>query len=1369
VVPAEHRDGSGSATEGTNERADEADDAPEQIGRFAVRGKLGQGGMGVVFLGHDSELERKIAIKLLRSTTREKIGALRLVREAQGLARLSHPNVIQVHEIGEHDGSMFVAMEYVDGSTLRDWLDSQPRSWRETLDMLRQAGRGLEAAHLAGLVHRDFKPRNVMVGSDRRVRVLDFGLVRDAGTFEVESSQSQPNAAQSNESFGDTLGDSSVADTDVAALTRSGTLIGTPAYMAPEQMQGQPCNALSDQFSFCVAVYESLFGRRPFLGGTLGELLANVCGGVIEQISSDSDVPLRVQQAVLRGLAVEPHRRWPSMTALLEELDAVVMMVELQSYLERLRGTSPLLEGQLGVEQKFQVVEGLYGRGSELDALVAAFERTRGGSPTQFVLISGPTGVGKSSLVDGLRPIVEQQAGLMCAGKFEAQRTTPLSAMIEALEDLVVRFECIDGSRQLELRRKLVDAVGRNAPLLLEFVPAVARLLGQSHAAQDRPNSSEGLATVSPERLNRLHIVVERLVVALASPQRPLVMFVDDLQWADNASLALLQHLLSNHEPNALLVVGTCRSNEVTAAHPVRKMLDHLASVGSSITHVELEALSLADIEALLADSLARDRSRVRELAKLVLGKTEGNPFHLRQLLRTIYDEGLFEYDAEAHGWHWDIERVASCRALDDIGEVLLRNLARLHPAALRLVQIAACMGDRVELQALAAAAQLEPMLAFTDLWPALERGVLFIERGMLDGAPAGESSVLAFEGGSVTLRFRHVRLQQAALDSLNPSARARTHLQIGRTIRRRLDGDEQSARVFEVARQLNAGRALLEADERWDLAKLNYRCGRLAFETAAFSLAIEHFGVTIALLPTDAVVHRREFWFAATLDLARALTLDGRYAEAERGYLELLDYVETDMEQLSINTAQVEHALLLTDYEGGFAACRRGFARLGIVLPERDEDMREMFVTEIEAIATNLAGRSPASIAALPDIDDHEIFPAPKLFHGFALLSYFAGHRNLNGWINAWMTNIALRSGNSKVSTVAYGRIASYLAERGDHDLAQSLGELTISLCRRYDDPSTSGRALLAYFGFAAYYDYPLAQLIPQFSSAHVKCRESGELLYAAYQLTHLQHYRLAAGVALPEIMAEIEAHLPFLRRSVPSMLANYYVPLIIFVVCEIMDISLARLGVKFDHEAYVASCGWSHYLMGWYYSVLAKLDYLLGRRPEVSEILRQAGIAESGASATLYVRESHFYLTLSLLDPARPQPLDASLREYIDIWRADLARCAARCPSNFGHMLALVDAEIARAQGEPLDAIVSRYEQAIDEARLHGVSDQEALACWRFAEFWATRGSKRTALVYLETARDLYEAWGAVRLVRVLDARRDELLPPRPRLGDR
>ncbi|MBC8074275.1 MAG: serine/threonine protein kinase, partial [Deltaproteobacteria bacterium] len=287
------------------------DEGPAKIGRFTLLERVAEGGMGVVFAAYDAELDRKVAVKLLRRDLCDESVRKRIVREAQAMAKLSHPNVAQVFEVGEHQGGTFIAMEFVRGETLRVWQQHADRTWRELLVAYIQAGRGLAAAHAAGLVHRDFKPDNAIVGRDgaaTRVRVLDFGLARSGGSeagAELEADAGLP--APNDDALG-------------TPLTHAGSILGTPAYMAPEQFLGEAVTPKTDQFALCVALWEALYGERPFAGRTRAELGTNVVHGRVREPPRQSGVPSWVRAALLRGLACAPADRFATTDALLGAL-----------------------------------------------------------------------------------------------------------------------------------------------------------------------------------------------------------------------------------------------------------------------------------------------------------------------------------------------------------------------------------------------------------------------------------------------------------------------------------------------------------------------------------------------------------------------------------------------------------------------------------------------------------------------------------------------------------------------------------------------------------------------------------------------------------------------------------------------------------------------------------------------------------------------------------------------------------------------------------------------------------------------------------------------------------------------------------------
>jgi WD40 repeat protein/serine/threonine protein kinase len=378
-------------------------DSGSRIGRYTVLRKLGEGGMGVVHECYDHRLGRKLAVKLVRA---HEAGQTkhheRMLREAQGLARLSHPNVVSLYEIGEHDGALFLAMEFVPGVTLREWmlrdLARVHRDWRKMLEILLQCGRGLDAAHAAGLIHRDFKPDNVIVGDDGRVRVLDFGLVRGRHVDEVE------------------LGSLATVDGQVAhttrraepleaTITRGGAIIGTLAYMAPEQLSGEVCSAATDQFAFCVVAFEALLGARPFPTGEPGRRWRAILAGELAAVSADN-IPDGIHRAILRGLAAAPNARWANLSTLIEELERARDEAELPM-------ATPPDHDIIDFTAERRRHEHFFGR----EEVLAQIDSTLAENDNGWLLLLGGPGLGKSALLNHWL-IRRERAGLPTAFHF---------------------------------------------------------------------------------------------------------------------------------------------------------------------------------------------------------------------------------------------------------------------------------------------------------------------------------------------------------------------------------------------------------------------------------------------------------------------------------------------------------------------------------------------------------------------------------------------------------------------------------------------------------------------------------------------------------------------------------------------------------------------------------------------------------------------------------------------------------------------------------------------------------------------------------------------------------------------------------------
>jgi predicted ATPase/predicted Ser/Thr protein kinase len=1285
---------------------------PSTIGRFSILAKLGEGGMGIVYLARDPQLDRQLAVKLMHPRAHNQIATTRLLREAQSLARLSHSNVVHVYEIGQHADGLFIAMEYVDGVTLGQWIRAGQRPWWSNLPYLLQAGRGLQAAHDAGLVHRDFKPANVMVGTDGRVRVLDFGLARPAAESDVSNS---------------------VSNTHNSHVTATGTLVGTPAYMAPEQFTGGVGDALSDQFSFCATAFECLFGETPIIGTNLEEISTNIKRKTLRAIPRNTALPDRICAALERGLAFSPQDRWPNMAALLAELDALQLEAELSTYAERrqLIGKLDPIElaavGGVAAPGAFRLSDTLYGVDTQLATLHAALARVRAGaSATELLCIEGTAGSGKSALVRAFRRTQPEGETWMLSSKFDQRRSQlPLAGIVALIDSLVALLLRESVSTVQTCRRELLASLGAGASVLTEIAPSLIDILGP----QPRAPASE-----PSDRLNRISLAFERFVTTLARPTRPLTLFIDDMQWADTASLSLLTAVLASPHASSLLIIIAARNDDVAT----RESLDRLLEVSTkSITvhRLLIEPLRQSAIEALLFDVLGNERSVRAGLAEVILAKTAGNPFFIRQFLRSLHDDHMITFDAAGQTWTWSLDAITTRAMSADVVELLLRRLSVLPPDTLRILQLAGCIGNRFALRTLATVAQLSPAQVLARVWPAFEQGLLL----------ADESTTEARE--QVELRFRHDRIQQAVSASLDEHGRALAHLQIGRLLLA-TPADQRSPRLFEIVDHLDMGRALIDDPaERRELGLMNFECGRKASAAAAYASAIAYLEVADTLLGDDD-------WFEINLERTRALYLDGRSADADVMHPILAARARTDAERLTAYEVHLEHAMLAGHYDEAIAVGGAALRIHAIALPGSDASILPLLGELGSVIQAKLHGRDFDELRHAPELSDPSALALLGLLARLGILGYMSSRPLLTAWTALEMVTRSLfwRSSIVGYSYCCHGYL---LAVQGDYDGSRAFTQIGMEMVTASDDPLMLSRAAGVSMNLIGHLEHPLREAADTLRAIYPRALDCGNLTQASYFLLYIDYWRLIAGDRLSEICADVEAHLLELQRFAPMTLTLMYQPAVLFLLGSLTGRTIGGPELALDPDGFLATCGAVPIAKAWHLAAAVQVDYLAGRLLDVQEVLARVAAVEVGVPGQMLVVEARFWSALTLL--ALFDRLDADARvpveQAIAAWQAQLQVLAARRPANFRHLYLLVEAERARVRADSLDDVLSLYEQTIDAAQASAAIDREALACRLFGEFWQARGSARTSAVYRQMARERYSSWGADSLVAALD----------------
>ena len=768
--------------------------------------------------------------------------------------------------IYEDIGGTSLDILFTQGSGLapKDLLNP-PTTLLNYLEIAIQLAKALRDLHQAKIVHKDIKPSNIVHNPNTgQVQLIDFGIA---------SRLSQETHTTSNRPFH--------------------SLEGTLAYLSPEQTgrMNRRVDYKSDFYSLGVTLYELLTGRVPFLSHDALELVhCHIAKVPTPPQLLNPDIPLPLSDVVMKLLSKSAQDRYQSAFGLLKDLEICKAQLERQQTIT----TFPL--AQFDRTTELQIPAKLYGRETDVARLMQAAERVMSGGGTELLLVSGYSGVGKSVLVQEIHRPVAQYRGYFASGKFEQlKRNLPYfgfrQAVLDSLEQLLAenkqRLKAVKQSLKKALDtpssppsgfhgslqtpvpggsgvgrpRGLLDAWqshGTISPLMgsVNYRSIALHLIPELEALLDRPNSlsSEDLPGRGEVPARIQHEVFCRLFEAIAQPDHPLVLFLDDLQWADTASIKLLADLVlrCGHERGKpLLLVGAYRENEVTANHPLLLTLEELQREGIRPEHLKLKGLDFDSVKGLIADSLALPESEVGPLADLMVRKTHGNPFFLTQLLLSLARDELLYFDGSQGRWCWDDDRLRSVEICENVVDLTVRKLQTLPQETQNLLMLAACIGNRFDLTVLSVVNERSPRRTAADLWEAIAQGMILPLNESykipltLDASEGNEAENAEIAKLPITYQFLHDRVQQAALALISPEIRQDVRVQIGRLLLASTPPDALEEHIFEIVNQFNAGAALMvHPQERQQLAQLNLMAARKAKAASAWETAGDYLDV---------------------------------------------------------------------------------------------------------------------------------------------------------------------------------------------------------------------------------------------------------------------------------------------------------------------------------------------------------------------------------------------------------------------------------------------------------------------------------------------------------------------------------------------
>lgn len=1226
----------------------------------------------------------------------------RIENEYRLAGELHLPAVLQPLSLDRYDGMPTLVLEDFGGRPLDDLPG--PMDVGRFLPLAIQIVSALAAIHRKEVIHKDVRPQNVLFDpATGEVKITNFGIA-------TLVPREQP-------------------------IPKSPLLVeGALPYVSPEQT-GRTNRAIdqrTDLYSLGVTFYWMLTGRLPFdASDPLEWIHCHVARSA--RAPSDLGVPVILSSLVLKLLAKEPDERYQSAAGLLRDLERCLREWRAAGALP------PFALGQDDVSERFQVPQKIYGREPELRALLDAFHRVTATGTSELVLVSGYSGIGKSSLVHELHKPAAQERGLFLEGKFEQlKRNIPYLTISQAFRALVADLLAEDEGRRRRWREELLAAVGTNGALLVDLIPSLAMLIGEQPSVPDLPLG---------EAERRFHRLFRGFLGVFARQEHPLVLFLDDLQWADAESLKLIEDVVTHRDVRHLLLVGAYRDNEVPPTHPLALTLNRIRSARTPVSDIVLSPIAPESLAQFVADAVHTDIDAARPLAGLVEEKTGGNAFFVVQFLTTLHQQHLVWRDEAQARWRWDLAPIRAKGYTDNVVDFMVRRLTDLQPAAHDVLERAACIGGKgsISLLALARGTSEEEVLA--DLRPAVREGLIVRTNG--------------------SYAFPHDRVQQAAYLMIPEANRGAVHAQIAKLLLAHTPPEKLDEHLFEVVTQFNLGAALIETPaDRTRVAELNLLAGRKAKASSAFRSAADYFSAGAALLAEEPWEALHDLKYGLELERAECEFLAGNLDLAAVLIPALLSRARTRIEKASAYQLLTEIRLTRGETGKDVEAALEGLRLFGIDVSPHPT--WEEVTAEYDLVWKNLGDRRIEDLAHLPLMTDPEMQLVMGLLASL-LGPAFWSDNNLLFWHACKMVNISLQHGNTGASTHAYGWFGLVVGTAFHrYKEGYRFAKLGCDVMERHRFVAFRAKAEFV-MEVVSLWTRSIDTMLQHVHAAFEAAQENGDLVIACWCCNHILTDMLARGDPLDEVYRESEGRLELTRRAGFRDVSDLIVAIQRFVQNmrghTLRFSSLDGDGYRLD-EFEASLAGRQSTLVCWHYLMKLMARFLSGDYEEALEAGKKSKALIWASFGHLQVVDLCLYygLALAAVFPRLPADERAQALTVLGEHHAQLSEWARNYPPTFHHKQALLSAEIARLQGRTVDA-TRDYEEAARAARANGFVHEEAIARELTARFYRERGLDAAADANLAEARSCYLRWGAEGKVSQLDRLSPHLVKGQPR----
>ncbi|MEG4249034.1 AAA family ATPase [Microcoleus sp. Pol10D4] len=1270
-----------------------------------------------------------IILKLLKESYPTPQELVRYRTEYRITQELKEAGVIQVYDLQKYQNSLVMFVEDFGGESLTIWMQQPSFTLEEFLQIAIGTTEALGQIHSANIIHKDINPSNIVYNPETgQLKIIDFGI-------------------------------STQLTRETPILKNPGILEGTLAYISPEQTgrMNRSIDYRTDFYSLGVTFYELLTGKLPFETEDALELVhCHIARQPVPPHEIETEIPVIVSQILSKLMAKNAENRYQTAGGIKHDLEMCLVQLQATGNIEH------FALGTRDITDRFLIPEKLYGRKTEVSSLLAAFERVSTGS-AEMMLVAGLSGIGKTAVVNEVHKPIARQRGYFIKGKYDQfQRNIPFSAFVQAFRELMGQLLSESDAQLQTWKTKILTALGDSGQVLIEVIPELERIIGAQSPALELSGSAAQ---------NRFNLLMQKFVQVFTTAEHPLVMFLDDLQWADSASLKLLQLLMEDR--GHLLVLGAYRDNEVSPVHPFMLTIDEIVKSGAAVNTITLQPLSLAYLNQLVADTLICDLSFAQPLTELVYEKTKGNPFFSTQFLKALHEDGLIIFDhpqsllskgGSQGGWQCDIAQVRLTHA-SDVVEFMAVQLQKLPKETQDVLKLAACIGAQFDLDTLAIVNEELPEQTASALWKALQEGlILVIAEGynfIQAGARSPNQSV-----ANPTYKFLHDRVQQAAYSLIPENEKQATHLKIGQLLLHKYSDIEREEKLFDIVGHLNQGIELInQSSEREALAKLNLEAGGKARSSTAYAAANIYLQTGIDLLTSQCWQSQYELTLNLYVAVAETAYLNADIEAMEQMAAQVLQKAKTILDKIKIYEIQIAAHTGQSNVLEAIAVGRKALKLLGVELPI--EPNEALISKALQTLAGQLQDRQIEELVDLPLMTNSQTQAAMQLLRKLPG-SVFIGMPGLLPLLSSTMVSLSLQFGNAPASSVGYAIhgvvLCSFL---GEVETGYAFGQLALSLVDRFNAREFKSIILIFFGGFIQHRQEALLAAIPTLKDGYTAGMETGDFLYAGYNISIYFNTHFFGGVELDSWEPELAGYSAALDQ-VKQYSGRVYLDMTQQKVQNLRETRIRPdllIGSAYDETVMIPKYLQNNELSGLATAYICKLllAYLFGNYTAALDYIAQAKEYLIGASGLLHLPIFHFYAALThlALFPTRPAIEQAQIIAEVEIHQTTLKQWAQNAPMNHLHKWYLVEAEKHRVLGNKAEAI-EMYDRAISGAKENKFLNEEALANELAAKFYLEWDKEKFAQLYMIEAYYCYIQWGATAKVKDLETRYPQLLKP-------